>query len=346
MWLLDDSYCVQDALPFTRSLLSCSSFKRTPFRCYATPTSSTMKFICTITIFLVVASAKILGFNLGQGKPDGSCKTLEDYVTDFNAIDEQYRVIKSFGIFDPCQGNSLSLLLDAAKKTKGKVLVGVWGDTSIFDKEKTALMDILGQPGVEDHIVGVVVCSECLYRTQFKGDNEITPAVLAARISEVKNMVKNFQSKGISNIPVGCADTWNVLVDPQNVAVLKVVDTIFVNCFPYWEGLGIGSAPATFFDAIEQVKNSLHAVNPSASIAVGETGWPTEGKPFGSSVPSLENSRAFWVNVFCKLRGMGMDAYWFEAFDEPMKVNTQNMGVESHWGTYDTDGKKKFELTC
>ncbi|OLL22949.1 Glucan 1,3-beta-glucosidase, partial [Neolecta irregularis DAH-3] len=310
---------------------------------------STMKFYAPIATFLPIAFAEIMGFNVGQQKPDGTCKSADDYAADFNRIYGPDKVFKIFSPTDSCGQNSLFPLLDAAKQADGKVLVGLWAVGSGFDAEKRALWDAVQVFGGE-RIVGVVVGSESLYRSQFQGTNEITPQELANRIYDVKGMIQGDKSSGglgLPHIPVGTADTWNALVDGRNTVVLQALNTVWVNAFPYWQGYAIENGPQALFDAINSVKSALSAPNPSASIAVGETGWPTEGKPFGSSVPSLENSRAFWVNAFCKLRGMGMDAYWFEAFDEPQKTDTtHNTGVEKYWGVYDSNRQTKFDISC
>jgi len=307
-----------------------------------------MKFFTPIaaSLVLVLVSAQIRGFSNRLQNFDDSCKSVDDYVADFNAIDGTDKVFRIYSTIDRCGQNAISLLLDAANRAKGKILVGLWAVGSGFENEKKALWDAVNEFGGSS-IVGVVVASESLYRSQYKGSNEITSHELAMKIYDVKGMVQDDRSTGglgLRGVPVGTADYWSTLVDSRNAEVLQAVNTLWIDFIPYSQGYGVGNALDVLSDAISRVDKVLLSVNPSANLAVGETGWPAQGRVNAYAIPSIENYQKYWVKTFCKLKGMGLDAYWFEAFDAHESDYTQTGG--HNWGAYDSKRQAKFDVSC
>ena len=112
----------------------------------------------------------------------------------------------------------------------------------------------------------------------------------------------------------------------------RAADLIFVNIHPYWEGVPIDSAVEFVVKRIEELERKY----PGKRVVVSETGWPTAGMRNGQSIPSLANQKRFLREAESVLRRRGVDAFFFEAFDEAWKSN-EPRGVGPHWGLYTVD---------
>jgi Exo-beta-1,3-glucanase len=63
-----------------------------------------------------------------------------------------------------------------------------------------------------------------------------------------------------------------------------------------------------------------------------------------------QNAETFWKNGVCAMLAWGVDAFYFEAFDESWKPdsvgdNGQAMD-EKHWGLYTANRQPKFDTSC
>lgn len=81
------------------------------------------------------------------------------------------------------------------------------------------------------------------------------------------------------------------------------------------------------------------------------TGWPTDGgSDYEDARAGTKNAKQFYDEAVCGLLDWGLNAFYFEAFDEPWKPSsTGDNGVaqiETHWGAMTADRKPKFSLTC
>lgn len=274
------------------------------------------------------------GFNLGAQTTSNACKTTAQYQSEFEKIKNTYSTssatFDTIKIYSTSDCNALLTAVPAAQAAGVKLWAGVWEiDQTKFDNEKAALESAIRQYG-HDWLAGVNVGSEALYR------KEITASDLATKIYDVKGMVQ--QSLGASNVPVGCADTWNSWVDGANAAVIAAVDVVMMNGFPYWQGATIEQSLATFQTAVTNTKNAIG----SKPLMIGETGWPTVGPNYGSSVASNANLQKFWKDTACWLINQKIGWFWFSAFNEPQKTST----IEQNFGVGYSDGTLKISLTC
>ncbi len=215
-----------------------------------------------------------------------------------------------------------------------------------YKAEKEALVRNL--PFIKrSYVAAFVVGSEHLYR------GDLTADELSADIDEIRELLKTINDedgKSYEGIPVGTVDSWNVLVDGANNKVIKSSDFIMANAFSYWQGQTMANASYSFFDDIMQVLQTIQTVKGSTDIDfwIGETGWPTEGTSYESSVPSLANAKQFWNEGICAIRAWGINTFVFEAFDESWKPDSSGTSdVEKHWGFWGQEsGSPKFDLTC
>lgn len=119
------------------------------------------------------------------------------------------------------------------------------------------------------------------------------------------------------NVPVGFADSWNLIVEDAANPAIEASDIVLANCFPFWQGVPIQGAVDSFNNDITQAFDHVQRVNSNAAFWVGETNWPTGGGPYGAAVPSTESASTFWKSAICGMLGRGIGVFVFEAFDEP-----------------------------
>ncbi|KAF5025718.1 hypothetical protein F66182_2185 [Fusarium sp. NRRL 66182] len=255
------------------------------------------------------------GFSIGANRPDGACKYTADWKKDFQTIKSWGKGFNAVRLYASSDCNNWQLALakavPAAKATGMKILVGVWSTNDAhFGAEKAALLKAIKAHGTT-WIAAISVGSEDLYR------KDISPQKLATQIYDVRGMVRQFNK----NIKVGHTDTWTAWVDGANDVVTKASD---MNS--YWD-----------------VKRRVKAVNPKATVWVGETGWPTKGPNFNKAAATAASAKSYYNTVACWLWSQpDASAFWFTAFDTPSR-STQ---VEKYFGIADSNRKLKFPLTC
>jgi glucan endo-1,3-beta-D-glucosidase/glucan 1,3-beta-glucosidase len=271
------------------------------------------------------------GFNIGANKPNGDCKSTQDWTDEFNAIKSWNPEFTAIKLFSTTDCSTLANAVPAAKATGLKIWAGVWAvDKEKFGREKAGLEQAIRDHGTE-WLVGVNVGSESLYR------KEIHPGVLAEQIWDVKGMVQT--ALGASHIPVGSADTWTSWVDGANVDVIKACDVIVMNAFPYWQGAQVDGSQDVFQKA---VSNTKAAIGEDKQLIIGETGWPTGGPDFGAAHPNVENLQKFYKSAGCSLRSSKTPHFWFSAFDEP----NRGSDIEKNFGIATSDRNLKINVTC
>lgn len=156
-----------------------------------------------VAVALAVAPAAVsaagqLGFAVGNTNPDGSCKKQSDFEADFEAIKDntQSTLVRTYSSSDsygnPC--NTPSEILPAAKTAGVQVLLGMWPDGGVYEKEKTPIVDA----NVEEYgdtLFGITVGSEGMYRGTYS-QNEL--------ITWIGDMKETFP-----DTKIGTADSWN-----------------------------------------------------------------------------------------------------------------------------------------
>ncbi|KAK8216446.1 beta-glucosidase [Phyllosticta capitalensis] len=296
----------------------------------------------TATLITAVSAGGRLGFSLGTKKPDGSCKTQQDYEDDFDAIktNANSTLVRGYSASD-C--NVAQNILPAAKAKGVQVMLGVWPDTDeSFNADKEALQKYATEEFAKQ-LYGVTVGSECLYRGNFTGEQ------LLDKINEVKRIIP----KGVK---CGTADSWNKWADGTGDAIVKGgVDLILANGFAYWQATPIANASATYFydmaSAIAHIQTVAGGPEKAPEIYNGETGWPTTGgSSYGPAQASTDDAEIYYSQSICGMLTWGVNVFMFEAIDEPWKPDSVGQNGQSadekHWGAMGADRKPKFDLSC
>lgn len=258
----------------------------------------------------LAAQKGMMGFALGTKKADGSCKYQADYESDFDAIQSNSgaTVVRGYSASD-C--NCAQQILPAAAAKGFKVVLGVWPDTEeSFDADKKALSSYV--PKYKEQVYAVTVGSETLYRGNFTGEQ------LLDKINNVKQLLGG-------DVKVGTADSWNKYNDGTADPLIKGgVDLLLANGFSYWQGAAAGrDAIDVYFDDMQQALGHIQELSGSLDAIEfwnGETGWPTDGgSDYEAAKAGTQNAKQYYQEAFCGLLDWGVNAFYFEAFDEPWK---------------------------
>lgn len=156
----------------------------------------------------------------------------------------------------------------------------------------------------------------------------------AAQIAEY---VERFRT-AVPDVPVTTAALDEVVVDPANRTIVDAVDLLFVNFYPFWDGVAIDRAT----DTLKQQFADVEAVSGGKEVWISETGWPdSQWFPNGLAVANPENQERYLEEVLAWTNDEQIVLAWFAAFDEPWKEGQEWAGVGGHWGLFDENGQLK-----
>jgi exo-beta-1,3-glucanase (GH17 family) len=166
-----------------------------------------------------------------------------------------------------------------------------------------------------------IVGSEVLLR------GDLSEARLLEYINQVRQAIP-------ANIPVTTADVYGFLL--SHPAIIDAIDVVFVNYYPYWEGVDVNKAIAR----LNCWHQRMLVAAKGKQVIVSETGWPSCGDTLGCAVPSPENASFYFLNFISWARANQVSYFYFSAFDESWKaINEGPQGA--CWGIWDKDGNLK-----
>ena len=206
-----------------------------------------------------------------------------------------------------------------------QVLLGAWiaGDAAHNDGEIERVIDVANRH--RDVIRAVIVGNEVLLR------HELPPTQLATLIRRVADG---------TGLPVTYADVWAFWL--KNPSLADSVSFVTVHILPYWDDDPVG------LDIVMPYVEALHAEIarrfPGKALLVGETGWPSAGRPRGPAAPSRVNQARYVREFTTVAASRGIDYNLIEAFDQPWKIEHEGT-VGGHWGIHDVRGREKFPWT-
>jgi len=265
---------------------------------------------------------------------------LPDIITDIQLMSQLTTRIRTYG----ADCNLSALVLEAIKQTKVDMMVTLAiyiddGDWSAYDRQKSAIEDVLNTYGT-DHISGITVGNEFMlnWLTEYNAGDDPNGAIgnegadlLIVNITDTRNLLK---SLGLS-IPVGNSDAGSYF----NNKVLEAVDYGMANVHPWFGNVSVQAGPQWTWDFFNQTDVSLAESLPNQpQMSIAEVGWPTASKDQGNenngaSNASEQNLQIFLDNFVCQSNQMGVRYFFFEFFDEEWKDELYG-GVEGHWGLF------------
>jgi len=199
-----------------------------------------------------------------------------------------------------------------------KAVIGAWlgRDMNANEREITSLIAAAKAGDVDLAVVG----SEVLLR------GDLSEAQLIGYISRVKTAVPG--------IPVTTADVYSEIL--SHPAVVGAVDVVFVNYYPFWEGINVNQAISNVNAWHQQVR----AASGGKPVMVSETGWPSAGNQVGGAAPSAENASLYFLNFVSWARATNTSYFYFSALDEGWKAAYEGP-QGAHWGVFDKQGAIK-----
>jgi exo-beta-1,3-glucanase (GH17 family) len=239
---------------------------------------------------------------VGSQSPSAGSTISDDQITQQLELVAPYtKTIRTY----TCTG--LEHVAPIAKKFGLGVYLGVWiGPSDATNQAEIAdCVSIANSVGVEAIVVG----SESLLQ------NYVTPQQLIAYINEVR--------ADVPGIPVTTADTVTML--ENNPDVVAACDFVYVNYYPFWEGVTLSSALAD----LNAEDAYLRAAYAPKEVIVSETGWQSFGSDVGNAAPSAENAAYYFLDFESWAQAGQRKTFYFEAHDEPWK------GTDNGWGIWD-----------
>jgi len=203
-----------------------------------------------------------------------------------------------------------------------EVLLGAWigGDAQHNEREVALVIDTAQRH--RDTIRAIVVGNEVLLR------HELTPEQLALLIRRVGDATR---------MPVTYADVWGFWV--KHRALEQAVSFVTVHIIPYWDDDPVG------IDAVIPYVDALYAemqrTFPGKAVLIGETGWPSAGRPRGAIEPGRVNQARYLREFTSLAEQRGIEYNLIEAFDQPWKRAPEGT-VGGYWGLYDSQRREKF----
>jgi glucan endo-1,3-beta-D-glucosidase len=314
------------------------------------PAFNTIIALAATALLPSVNAGAVSGFNSASTKGDGTPKTQADFEAEFrlgSGLKGAPVPFNSVRLYTNIQGgttNSPLSAFPAAVATNTSMLLGIWtSGTNTIQNELTALGAGISKYGDDfaKLVVGVAVGSEDLYRNSATGVANkagigAQPDVVANFITETRAFLAN---TSLAHVPIGHVDTFNVWGNASNAAVLKAVDFLGIDVYPFYENnLGnnsIANALPLWNDAMKQVQASAGG----KPVWITETGWPASGAAWGDAQPTVANAKQYWDQIGCTLFGK-TNTWWYVLEDENMS-DTANFSVSDNGSTTPV-----WNLTC
>jgi len=240
---------------------------------------------------------------------------------DLRALSQRFDCVRTYS-----QGQGLSAVPAIAQRYGMKVLMGIWLDADAKANAREIALGIANARAHPQVLRGVIVGNEVLLRA------ELAPKVLAGYIRQVRAAVP-------PSVPVSYADVWEDWLRYPQMA--KAVDYLTIHILPYWENDPV--APDHAVRHVADVYARIQRAFPGKRVMIGETGWPSEGRPRRAAVPSVVNEARYLREFLAYAAKVKMPYNVIEAFDQPWK-RVQEGTVGGYWGIFDAHARPKFPM--
>ena len=238
---------------------------------------------------------------------------------DLRVLSQRFDCVRTYS-----QGQGLSAVPRIAARYGMKVLLGIWlGNNRAANAEQIRLGTATAQkyPGV---VRAVIVGNEVLLR------GDLSSTQLAADLAQVRAAVPE---------PVTYADVWEFWLRHPELA--GSVDYLTIHILPYWEDTPV--PPAQAVQHVATVHGKVQQAFPGRRVMIGETGWPSAGRPRQAASASVVNE-ARYLREFLRYAAQANLPYnVIEAFDQPWKRGQEGT-VGGSWGIFDAQARPKFAM--
>ncbi|MBP9591993.1 MAG: hypothetical protein KBE42_07980 [Steroidobacteraceae bacterium] len=243
--------------------------------------------------------------------------TLEHLRRDLALLATRFRCVRTYTV-----SHGMDQVPAVARELGLEVLLGIWIGRDAAHNEREIDLAIAAARANRDVVRAIVVGNEVLLR------HEQSPGQLAGFIRHVQHE---------TGMPVTYADVWEFWLKHRELA--GAVSFVTVHILPYWD-----DAPVAIDEVVPhvgQLYRQMRAAFPGKAVLVGETGWPSAGRPRGGSVPGRVNQARYHREFAAYADSQGIPYNLIEAFDQPWKRMSEGT-VGGHWGLHDVHGVAKF----
>ena len=280
------------------------------------------------------------GFNYDADKKDWGAAF--DAAANLNGQVGKFTSARLFSMIETNSTDKMIGAIDAAVEN-GKVtlLLGLFASAGqeSFDIELGLLNDAIDKYTTRftDLIYAVSVGSEDLYRrsiqdTKGKGDSV---ADIQHYICQTRQLLA---AKGLSKIPVGHVDTWQMWLDQgQGQKILDNIDFVGMDDYPYWEYVAQTEGAKNFSGNYENVSKGVK----NLPVWITETGWPITAPSNSSDAaqPGVQEASNYWQSVGCGYCFGKINTWWYTFSDQG---DQPSFGIANSL----TDKCGLFDLTC
>lgn len=136
-------------------------------------------------------------------------------------------------------------------------------------------------------------------------------------------------------VPVSYVDAYFLF--EKHPRLVEACDVLLINCYPYWEYCSIEYS----LHYMQEMYRKTQRVAGGKKIIISETGWPSQGSPYGAAVPGFDSALNYFLNTYLWAEEEGVEIFYFSSFDEAWKVGDEG-DVGAFWGLWDKDGNLKY----
>jgi glucan 1,3-beta-glucosidase len=241
---------------------------------------------------------------------------------DLAALSQRFDCVRTYS-----QGQGLAAVPAIARRHGMQVLMGIWLDRDPQANAREIARGIATASANADVLRGVIVGNEVLLR------GELPPQVLAGYARQVRAAIP-------ASVPVTYADVWEFWLRYPQMA--SAVDYLTIHILPYWEDAPV--PPEHAVRHVAQVYARMRQAFPGKPVMIGETGWPSAGRPRRAARATRVNEARYLREFLAYAATVHMPYNVIEAFDQPWK-RVQEGTVGGYWGIFDADARPKFPMT-
>ncbi|WP_108471767.1 glycoside hydrolase family 17 [Rhodanobacter thiooxydans] len=238
---------------------------------------------------------------------------------DLRALSQRFDCVRTYS-----QGQGLGAVPAIAERYGMKVLLGIWLSGDAKANAQQVALGIAAANKYPQVLRGVIVGNEVLLR------GELSSAQLAGYLQQVRAAV---------HVPVSYADVWEFWLRHPELA--GSVDYLTIHILPYWEDQPV--PPEGAVQHVATVYAKVQQAFPGRRVMIGETGWPSAGRPRQAASASVVNEARYLREFLRYAATVHMPYNVIEAFDQPWK-RAQEGTVGGYWGIFDAQARPKFAM--
>lgn len=238
---------------------------------------------------------------------------------DLRALSQRFDCVRTYS-----QGQGLDAVPAIAARHGMKVLAGIWLGRDRVANAREVQLGIAAARAHPQVLRGMIVGNEVLLR------GELSPAALGGYVRQVRDAVA---------VPVSYADVWEFWLRYPQMA--QAVDYLTIHILPYWEDEPV--PPERAVRHVAKVYAQVQRAFPDRRVMIGETGWPSAGRPRRAASASVVNEARYLREFLAYAEHAQLPYNVIEAFDQPWK-RAQEGTVGGYWGIFNRAAQPKFPM--